>query len=852
MLTPRSPLATQSVHVLEHLMFKGAREFHKGSKKGDIWHALGDAGAQQINASTSKRRTEYHSQMPVRLLKTAIQIEADRMENPLLEKKGADGERIVVLNEYQRQRNSRTSLLRQRTFMASFANGSTGKAVIGTSKTIRRITGHMDELRQFQHKYYVPANACIVICGGPFDAEETLAEIHRCFGRMEPGECSRSAPGCGSLEEDEPQHGACAVNISGSMPVGVLGFRTGKVGNSREAIALEVLCSWFNMGVAGPFADMLKDPELHEVQGDYERTFGPTLFNVWVIPNSGGDTTEKTERLLMAVLERLLGTATSDFGMSPRQLSDLKRSMHRKWESQIDTCEGFNAQIVESLSRTNSPFDTMKRHEVLSSLTLDDISRTAHSVFVTHRVTVGKILPSLLNVASAHPSVSEYSVKGGAPTPCTAAPVRRFPFEDAVVTPSGVYVQDNTAPTISIRIHIPTSTASDAEAELRAALATAGVKLDTGEIMQEKDLHEMFHACGASASVDGSHAGLNLALEVPVHEEAKFQQLLSILKAGLTNPTISASDYTNKQNYLSEAVVGLDYDVNDSARRLFSRCIFHEAGDPRRLKTGIEEGAGIRSATRESALEGLRQTGRRGAFVTAVAPTMAHLRAVRQTFEEEGRPKAASDVVTPTPTVSPMAGRVVLKAMPGKTSATMLYGCAVPVGPKHRLSLPLNLALSALGSGFSSRLMQTVRDTRHLSYGCSSSTKLSDPGTTVVCVAGTFGEDLVEEGVQCVKDVVQRWKESELITQEELDIAKRRALGSVELSWNSPSMCADALHSCRVHFDQPAIVPRMLSLPDRINAVTLEECHEAVTQLLPPTQDWCCVVAGAIPETHSL
>ena len=833
-----------SVHVLEHLMFKGARKYHKGSKRGDIWHALGDNGAVGVNASTSKRRTEYHSQMPVRLLESAIELEADRMENPLLDEKAAEGERIVVLNEYQRQRNSRTSLLRQKTFMASFDNGSTGKAVIGTGKTICRIISHMSELRQFQQKYYVPANACLVVTGGPFDAERILTHIHRCFGHIPPGECSRDADGAGSLEEDEPQHGAKAVDISGPMPVGLLGFRTGTVANSREAVCLELFAEWMNMGVAGPFGDLLKNQDLHQVQADYQRCFGATLFNVWVIVTSTGNTVAKLETWLVAVLERLTSVSTSDFGVSPKMLEDLKASMHKMWQRETDNCEGMNAAIVESLSRCNSPFDVTIRHEVLASLHLEDLARTAHSVFVSHRMTVGKILPELEKVPCIHPATSEYSVRGGAPTPCASSKARRFPFEAAVVTPSGVYVKDETAPNVSIRIHIPTPLTSDAEAELKAALATAGVTLSSGEVLAEKDLHEAFHSSGASASVDGTHSGINLCLEMPADSDENFGRLVSILKAGLVNPTISETDFTNKAQFLSEQIVGNDFDVNETARRVYSQSLFHDPADPRRLKLGSEEGADIRRLTRQQALSGLREAGSMGAYVTAVAPTKEHLRVVKAAFED-GKPPAACDVASKPPTVSPVAGRVVYKPLAGKTSATMMYGCALPMGPKHRLSLPLSLAVSTLGGSFSSRLMQIVRDQNSLTYGVNASTRLLDPECTTLTVVGTFGEDLMQRGVQCTKDVVADWKATG-ITQEELDVAKRRALGSVDFTWNSPSKCADALHACRVHFDQPH--ERMLSLPDRIRAVTLEECNEAVTNLLPRLEDWCCTVAGAIPE----
>ena len=833
--------------MLEHLMFKGAKKFHKGSKRGDIWHALGDHGAQGINASTDKRRTEYHGQVPVELLKIMIELEADRMENPLLDEKAAKGERIVVLNEYQRQRNSKTALLRQKVFMVSFDNGSSGKAVIGTGKTILRITSHMEELRAFQKKNYVPANACIVITGGPFDVEDTLAHIHRCFGHIPSGVCSRNTDGAGSLEEDEPQHGAKAVDIAGPMPVGLLGFRTGIVANSREAVSLELLRSWMNMGVAGLFGDLLKSSELHEVQADYQRTFGATLFNVWVIVISGGDTVSRTERHLMAVLERLSNATTSDFGISPKLLEDLKTSLDRSWHRQIDNCEGFNAQIVESMARCNSPFDVRRRHEVLRSLTLEDVERAARSVFVSYRMTVGKILPELLRVPCAHPAVSEYSVSGKTPTTCVSAPARRFPFESAVVTPSGVYVKDETAPNVSVRIHVPTPVTSNAAAELKAALAMTGVTLKSGEILAEKDMHEVFHACGASASVDGSHSGMNLSLEMPAENSDDFERLVDILAAGVTRPTISETDFEAKKQYLSEQIVGSDFDVNDTARRLFSQNVFHEPSDPRRLQSGAEEGASIRRFDRQETLQSLKQVGDMGAFVTVVAPTDAHLRVVKEAFETD-KPVAMRDASVKVPGPSPSAGTVVWKRMPGKSSATMMYGCAVPLSPDHELSLPLSLSISALGGSFSSRLMQIVRDKNSLSYGLSANTKLVDPGCTTVTVVGTFGEDLLERGVECTKDVVADWK-AEGITEMELDFAKRRALSGVQFTWNSPSKCADALHACRVHsFEQPPH-ERMLSLPDRIRAVTLEQCRRAVTQLLPPLESWVCVVAGAVPDS---
>jgi len=68
---------TGSTHLLEHLMFKGSRNFNK-EKGTAIWTELQNIGAQ-INATTWNDRTNYFEVVPSEHLERAIAIEADRM-----------------------------------------------------------------------------------------------------------------------------------------------------------------------------------------------------------------------------------------------------------------------------------------------------------------------------------------------------------------------------------------------------------------------------------------------------------------------------------------------------------------------------------------------------------------------------------------------------------------------------------------------------------------------------------------------------------------------------------------------------------------------------------------------------
>ncbi len=83
-------------HLFEHLKFEGTR-----SIEGDVYKAMFQAGATDVNASTSRDRTEYHETFPSSALEWAIWFEAERMATmgERLDQAAFDRERMVVKNE---------------------------------------------------------------------------------------------------------------------------------------------------------------------------------------------------------------------------------------------------------------------------------------------------------------------------------------------------------------------------------------------------------------------------------------------------------------------------------------------------------------------------------------------------------------------------------------------------------------------------------------------------------------------------------------------------------------------------------------------------------------------------------
>lgn len=736
-------------------------------------------------------------------------------------------------------------------FKMAFPMSSAGVPTIGSLEDIQTVLKHAEDLRKFHKRNYCCANCVIVVSGVFGEVKELLAKIHSCFGKLPAGTCLRDVdPDTGldraETEHDQPQRGARSIDIAGEMPLLLLGFRSPASGVCREAIALEVLAQWMSGGQNGMFADMLRsDESLHSVEIDYERVYGQTLFNVWVVAVSGGECTKRCLRLENKIMKRLAQqTCTSDYCMSPEQLSNAKAALDRKWRLERETsCASYTSAVVESLSRCNSPFDVYERHKIMESITLKDIETTARQVFKPWRCTVGRVLPDLIDQPISDPPCTPYRVNGSSKirARCDPAVEHKVPYESAIVDGASVFMVDPKADSVSLRVHIPATTAkTDIETKLSATLATLGVQLENGDVLEEAELQGIFEENGAVPRVLGNHAGITLSVDISSDKDV--EKLISLLHRSLTNPEVKSRDFARTKQFLSTETVGSDFDVNGTASKLFTQCLFHEEGDPRARLSGVQESSILDKTTKSRALSYLKEFAERPAWVTCIGPDKDVLEHIKSLFHKDEKP--VHDMSLKVPTVSPQANKVVLHPMEGKKSATMILGCASDITASDPRSVALSLAVDALGGGFTSTLMQKVREDQGLTYGIYSNTGTVDPSTSTFATQATFAPELVEKGVNLSRELVKHWRENG-IDQEMLDHSKCRALGSVALASDSASAVCDSLHAARLHSDTPA--QRCASLPARISAVTLKEANEAIASL-PPFSEFVCVAAGALPK----
>lgn len=172
---------TGATHFLEHMMFKGAKKFGPGE-----FDTLLEKNGGSTNAFTSNDMTVYYETFPKDFLDVVIDMEADRMQNLLLEEKSFESERQVVLEERKmRYENSPGGLLWLESMKKIFAGTPYGQSVIGEVEDVTALS--RDKMMEFFHTYYVPNNAIIAIAGD-VNPSDVIKKMNEHFGPIKKSE----------------------------------------------------------------------------------------------------------------------------------------------------------------------------------------------------------------------------------------------------------------------------------------------------------------------------------------------------------------------------------------------------------------------------------------------------------------------------------------------------------------------------------------------------------------------------------------------------------------------------------------------------------------------------------------
>jgi zinc protease len=170
------PAQAGLAHLVEHMLFKGSRQYGVGELAKVIEH-----GGGEVNAWTSPDQTVFHAVLRSRHLGAAIDVLADTLVGPRFEPDELARERSVILEEMRHSAGDPGKLLTRGLMATAFLEHPYRRPVIGSEATLGAIS--VRDVAEFYRRWYVAPNLTLVVVGD-VEPEELRRRIALRFGSL--------------------------------------------------------------------------------------------------------------------------------------------------------------------------------------------------------------------------------------------------------------------------------------------------------------------------------------------------------------------------------------------------------------------------------------------------------------------------------------------------------------------------------------------------------------------------------------------------------------------------------------------------------------------------------------------
>jgi len=360
-------------------MFKGTDRYHK--KAGtSIFDTLQRVGAR-VNASTWVDRTNYYEMLPVDHLPLAIDIEADRMRNALLDPEDLESERTVILNEYDRGQNDPVSRLFDEVWGAAFVAHPYHHPTIGWRSDIETVT--REGLQHFYDTFYWPNNATVSVIGD-VEPDAVLDQIVEAFGSID--RAPHDIPDVTTREPEQTGQRRVTVQQDGQLGAVLMGYKSPPA-THNDSDALDLLGQILASGKGSRLFRRCTDQGLTaDVFAMNFRLRDPSLFNLFAYLNPGVD----HETVEDAIEEVVADVQTN--GVTDEELARAKNQKIAQVAFDRDGPMKIASQLNEAIAAGDWRLYTTYLDR-LDNVSAADVQRVAQTYLTPERGTIGQYVP---------------------------------------------------------------------------------------------------------------------------------------------------------------------------------------------------------------------------------------------------------------------------------------------------------------------------------------------------------------------------------------------------------------------------------------------------------------------------
>ena len=180
-------------HYIEHCVFKGTEHY---TARQIINHIEGIGG--EINAYTTKEETTFYAATLSNHFRTTLHLLADMVLRPTFNKKETDKEVAVILDEIESYNDSPSELIYDDFENMIFEGSSLAMPILGTKKTLRRISKSPDIALNWMKTHYRPERMVLFVQGN-VSTKQVIAAAEKELLSSSP--ITNSEASCSSLNE---------------------------------------------------------------------------------------------------------------------------------------------------------------------------------------------------------------------------------------------------------------------------------------------------------------------------------------------------------------------------------------------------------------------------------------------------------------------------------------------------------------------------------------------------------------------------------------------------------------------------------------------------------------------------
>jgi len=363
------PGTTGATHFLEHMMFKGAKKYGPGEFDGLLEQSGG-----VTNAYTTNDMTVYYQNIPVEFLDTMIDMEADRMQNLLLEPVSFESERQVIFEERKmRYENSPDGLIFLALMKKVFAGTPYGQSVIGDEADLKALT--RTQMLEFFKNFYVPNNAILAIAGD-VDPDKVIAKIEATYGQIPASSNLADLKKKSSSEEIFKSTAKFGLEYklyaTNPIPKFVMAFKAEKVG-TRKSYTMDLLAMILGNGGSSYLTQKYvksDNPLFSEVNlSNFNLIHSGVFYFAGELME--GQKIEDVKRILEGDLKEMCEKA-----INPRALQKAKNQILAQGYSQLKTNAGVASTIVRNEKWHGDYNYGLKELEIYNSVSESEVKKS--------------------------------------------------------------------------------------------------------------------------------------------------------------------------------------------------------------------------------------------------------------------------------------------------------------------------------------------------------------------------------------------------------------------------------------------------------------------------------------------